>query len=363
MSANPTEFERAAQAIHDRPIVNELETLNLQINNVLYDVLEQMRVKLFDLGIATKVEVASMFSMVASHFSLENITNDMASDYLSSLRTLVTQLLNKASNLVLTSTKAEYRRFAYSATLLGRSLAYRAEDQPMFVLPKPNFDRDVRGHRGSKGYSCIAARMLWLEQRMRNKIELYPEGGRYAQLLLEHGSLRARLSQHAREEYLDVSTYQYHPSEWVLFLEMVVYLTYCRFDLPRFLDRVEKGLDMRSLPFEEPQSDSQLQTGNNDGSDTISLSSEPTFATLPPTYPALSTFTTPCTNEAMAANDPKDRYCYACTYDYGPVFSHTHKTEPAVRTLCNHVHGTSCLEQGCKAGRSKCPLQTRLVWN
>jgi hypothetical protein len=194
---------------------------------------------------------------------------------------------------------------------------------------------------------------------MRNKIELYPEEGRYAQLLLEQGSLRARVSQHAREEYLDVSIYQYRPSEWVLFLEMVAYLTYCRFDLPRFLDRVQKELDMRSLPFEEPLSDSRLQTGNNDGSDTISLSSEPTFATLPSTYPALSTFTTPCTDEAMAANDPKDPYCYACTYDYGPVFSHTHKTEPAVRTLCNHVHGTSCLEQECKAGRSKCPLCRR----
>jgi hypothetical protein len=88
MSANPTEFERAAQAIHDRPIVNELETLNLQINHVLYDVLEHMGVKLFDLGIATKVEVVSMFSMVASHFSLENITNTVVNKQVkSSLKT------------------------------------------------------------------------------------------------------------------------------------------------------------------------------------------------------------------------------------------------------------------------------------
>jgi hypothetical protein len=76
----------------------------------------------------------------------------------------------------------------------------------------------------------------------------------------------------------------------------------------------------------------------------------------------------PYTQEAISASDAKDRRCYACTYEYGKVLSHTNQTEPAVRTSCGHVHGVVCLEL--KAGRSKCPLcrrnlfgiEQRLTW-
>ena len=90
MSGELTEFERAAQALRDQPIIVARNVLSGEINKVLFEILEDIGVRLFDLDIVTKGEAANLFSMVASQFSLEDMADVVALDYLKNLRTLIT---------------------------------------------------------------------------------------------------------------------------------------------------------------------------------------------------------------------------------------------------------------------------------
>jgi hypothetical protein len=180
MSGKLTEFERAAQALRDQPVILSLNVISREINEVLHEILKEMGVRLFDLDTITKGEAANIFSMVVLHFSLEKITEVVALDYLENLRTLITEVLIRVASLGSASLKDDYRHLAYSTSLLGRALAYHAQNKPMLVLSRPNFNRDTRGVRGSRQYPCVSARMLWLEQRTASKMEVYPEEGRYA---------------------------------------------------------------------------------------------------------------------------------------------------------------------------------------
>ncbi|KAI4938031.1 hypothetical protein J4E85_000470 [Alternaria conjuncta] len=160
---------------------------------------------------------------------------------------------------------------------------------------------------------------------------------------------------------------------------MVSYLTCCRYKQAEFIGELDAVLDKRSVALSETSSydrnnneategevdqnankdndnvEDIVPSGSQDNDSDSDTRREVSPSKRPPIYPAVSDFTTPCTQEAMAADDPADRRCYACYYDYGVSFSHSNRIEPAVRTPCGHTHGTICLEDHLKTGKATCP--------
>ncbi|KAI4682223.1 uncharacterized protein J4E88_005113 [Alternaria novae-zelandiae] len=227
----------------------------------------------------------------------------------------------------------------------------------------------------------LAARMLWIKQRQAEGQKLYPTEGHSYKLTLEYEALHKGLSGQIQKEYLDEKYIRSYTSlEWDRFISMVSYLTCCRYKQAEFIGELDAVLDERSVALSETSSydgnDNEATEGENDHNadedndnmedivQSDSQDNDPDSDTSrevapskrPPIYPAVSDFTTPCTHEVMAASDAADRRCYACYYDYGVSFSHSNKTEPAVRTPCGHVHGTICLEDHLKTGKATCPV-------
>ncbi|KAI4705782.1 hypothetical protein J4E81_000667 [Alternaria sp. BMP 2799] len=223
--------------------------------------------------------------------------------------------------------------------------------------------------------------MLWIKQRQAEGQKLYPTEGHSYKLTLEYEALHKGLSGRIQKEYLDEKYIRSYTSlEWDRFISMVSYLTCCRYKQAEFIGELDAVLDERSVALSETSSydgnDNEVTEGENDQNadedndnmeDIVPSGSQDNDSDSdtrrgvspskrPPIYPAVSDFTTPCTKKAMAASDETDRRCYACYYDYGVSFSHSNRTEPAVRTPCGHVHGTICLQDHLETGKATCPV-------
>ena len=279
-------------------------------------------------------------------------------------------------------TRDYYQAYTTDAALFARTLTYHAEGQPFFrLIDPPRFSLDLDTYVESIANPYLAARILWLEQCQAKGQKLYPTEGRYHELTLEYENLCKGLSGQMHKEYLDENdSRSYTCLKWYQFTGMVSYLTCCRYKQAEFISELDARLDKRSVALSETFSyagdDNEAREGENDHGadedndnmeDTVpsdsqdndsdsDTSSEVSPSKRPPIYPAVSDFTTPCTQEAMAASDAADRRCYACYYDYGVSFSHSNRTEPAIRTPCGHVHGTICLEDHLKTGKATCPV-------
>jgi len=321
----------------------------------------------------------------ANHVSLDNLDQGLASNYSSEVRTEIASLSDGWPMLSRKRTRDYYQAYTIDAALFARRLAYRAEGQPFFkLIDPPCFNLDIDTYEESIAHPYLAARILWLKQRRAGGQEQYPTEGHYHELTLEYESLRKGLSDRMHKEYLDEKGSQsYTCLEWYLFARIVSYLTCCRYKQAEFIGELDAVLDERSVALSETSSydgnddeatesenDHGADEDNDDMEDTVPSDSQDSdsdsdmSSEVPPSprarrapiYPAVPEFTTPCTQEAMAASDETDRRCYACYYDYGVSFSHSNRTEPAVRTPCGHVHGTICLKNHLKKDRATCPV-------
>jgi len=318
----------------------------------------------------------------ANHVSLDNLYQGLASNYSSEVRTEIASLSDGWLMLHREGTRDYYRAYTADAALFARTLAYRAEGQPFFkLIDPPRFNLDINTYEESIAHPYLAARILWLKQLQAKGKEQYPTEGHYRELTLEYESLRKGLSDRMHKEYLDEQGSRSSTClEWYLFTGMVSYLTCCRYKQAGFIGELDAVLDERSVALSETSSydgndneatedeNDQNADEDNDNMEGIvpsesqdndpdsDTSREVSPSKRPPIYPAVSDFTTPCTEEAMAASDATDRRCYACYYDYGVSFSHSNKTEPAVRTPCGHIHGTICLQDHLKTGKATCPV-------
>ena len=279
-------------------------------------------------------------------------------------------------------TRDYYRAYTADAALFARTLAYRAEGQPFFrLIDNVRFSLDFDTFKESIANPYLAARMLWIKQRQAEGQKLYLTEGHSYKLILEYEALHKGLSGRIQKEYLDEKYIRSYTSlEWDRFISMVSYLTCCRYKQAEFIGELDAVLDERSVALSETSSydgneneategendqnadedndnmEDIVPSGSQDNDSDSDTRREVSPSKRPPIYPAVSDFTTPCTQEAMAADDPADRRCYACYYDYGLSFSHSNKTEPAVRTPCGHVHGIICLKKHLKKGRATCPV-------
>jgi hypothetical protein len=72
--------------------------------------------------------------------------------------------------------------------------------------------------------------------------------------------------------------------------------------------------------------------------------------------PALNDYTTDVTRQVLEDENAEDTACPICDYQYAHVYCEVRGTEPAVKTTCNHILGSHCLQRWTGQGHCTCPL-------
>ncbi|KAF2649854.1 hypothetical protein K491DRAFT_683489 [Lophiostoma macrostomum CBS 122681] len=189
-----------------------------------------------------------------------------------------------------------------------RDHIYAIGHQPSWQLHYFEHDGFDTTEKNLLMWQWIAHRIYWVQMRMCNNEEAYPEADRYGGYVYQISYLKCMLSP--------------TKANWIL-------------DLTTLL-----GLEIRTLMWEVSEIDfafigmtryiKQFGYGNRDAS--------------------IDRITTPCTQEVMSSSsyddvDEHDTSCFMCMYAYGCKYNNKQETEPAVKTTCDHVFGKMCLSR------------------
>ncbi|KAH9882458.1 hypothetical protein J1614_000694 [Plenodomus biglobosus] len=289
----------------------------------------------------TKRQLAGLVTSVALGNPFHLISQPRAEFYFKEFSPLTTAMIKVQKEV---EDASDFYRSTHDHTglidcmlLLARSLYYRAQDKPLFALPtilESAMGCDFHDRNLAGDAIAIAVRCTVLKAGATEVVKLYPKEWKpEPEERSERGiTLMKLLKENSLPEYLDDQfDQQFRPAEWTMFKTLVGYLLNTRYHLQLDLDNVQCRLNLRA---------------------------EATHPNSPqhPKRPTVQTFTIPYTQEAMAAEDPADRRCFVCFFDYGPDFSDDAQTEPAVKTKCGHVQGASCLEIQITEGSTTCAL-------
>ncbi|KAF2245804.1 hypothetical protein BU26DRAFT_577081 [Trematosphaeria pertusa] len=317
-----------------RDDVNQLKLLKRSALHVLEVACQSIKASSPDAWIQARLQPNSFWK-----FDLNGVLNVLddaiARDIYAQLRRLsyvhkrITQILINADEQgFFPRGRARFRRaveFGRSLALATRTFAYRLARKPYFFLTRlgmasfANFD--VEGYMATSEYVVPAARVFWLEKRMRSGMELYPAERRYEPLNMTRHVLVHNLE---HKVYVDMlAGFCYMSPEYLDFLSLTGYLT---------LSRVRFGLFVEDLRF--------------------ALALQPERGGRPGRVPSMDVFPV-CTEDALAPGS-ENRSCPMCAFDFGPVYSQDNATEPAVKTPCGHFIGRHCLESWLSHGT--CPV-------
>jgi hypothetical protein len=225
-----------------------------------------------------------------------------------------------------------YVGLTYHMSLWERAAAYRVANKVCLELPHDFislWNRDRKGFEAAKKFqgNLIASRLIWLQKRERDGLELYPAEGRYGGLNIRQADVARDLDPRLRH-LLEPTNYYTSPLEWDQFLTLVAYITlHAEVRMRTYMDGLLKGIvkELKAL------------NGN-----------------VPANSPETDIYTTECTAEAMVSDPP---HCSICYCDFGYNMSGNGETEPAVKTTCGHILGKACMERlVTREGYDNCPM-------
>ncbi|KAF1962511.1 hypothetical protein CC80DRAFT_542827 [Byssothecium circinans] len=211
--------------------------------------------------------------------------------------------------------------FKLADHMLAKSRGEDFEELPDILEWGDYLSRDVESFFDTRS---VAARMYWIQQRIRGSQKVYVDTNRYAPPMYNDFILSIDLAEEYRH-YLP-SEYIYHENyEWSLFLILVTLTTEVRTSFT---------------------------------SNTLRLINH--LKTIPGySVPRVAAFTRPATDAEVLASGEKN--CPICLFSWGTVYSDALETEPPVWTRCRHLIGKVCCERLREQGM--CPHCRRYLWD